>query len=219
MGQLSELLLQHQAFVGTSYKTSTWNADVFAYTAPRVSPIPITDATLAVSPQELNAKVYISPQFPREYWSGVRFQAISVFARPTVEFTQDLKEYQRHFLSLSGTMDAPQWNVKKIKRPLQTQFGILSQFQKITSSSSFADFLWFVKFPIAITENWIYRFQIQATLLGDRKSAFWNQELEYGLTDGFRVIAGVHFLMGSDQSYFGAWRDQSAASLGVRWYW
>jgi hypothetical protein len=44
-------------------------------------------------------------------------------------------------------------------------------------------------------------------------------EFEYSIKSDFSVLAALRVLAGEDASYFGAWRNQSSVSIGVKKIW
>ncbi len=217
LGQLSDLLLQHQAFAGIAHDDPSFAFDVYAYTAPKPDPVPLTDAKLAVSPDDLNAKVYIDPQFPREYWSGLRFQLKALPVQPAFEFVQNLHEPNTHLVSATGYFDSPQINPYAVKRLTRGAFGALSHFGNDFSSPSLHDFLVFAKVPLTLTDWLEFRVLFEDTLMAFRRSFYLFSELEYVIKSGLSVTLTVRMLAGDDNSYFGDWRANDSSSIGVKW--
>ena len=216
LNQLSELLFRHQVFMGLSHDDPNLNLDAYVYTAPRPMAVPLTDATLAVNQNDVNAKVYIDPQFPREYWSGMRSQLKELPFHPSVELVQNLTEFSNHIVSLTGYFESPQINPFVVKRATRGSFGILSHFQKEFTDPQFGDFLIFLKLPLDITYDLAYRSLVESTLMTGKQSLYWLNELEYTMKRGLSLLLALRILAGEDNSYFGAWRNQSSYSIGVK---
>jgi hypothetical protein len=219
LSQLSELLFRHQVFLGLSHDDSNLNLDFYAYTAPKPTAIPLTDAALAVGQDQVNAKVYIDPQFPREYWSGMRVQAKKLSFSPALEVVQSLEEFSNHVISMTAYFASPQINPFAVKRTTRGSFGILSHIQKTFQEPQFSDGLLFLKFPLDLTYNFAYYTLVQGTLLPGRKSIYWLNELQYSLNKDTFLLLALRVLAGEDNSYFGAWRNQSSVSFGVKQLW
>ncbi len=205
--QLSELLFRHQAFLGIAKTGESADFELYAYTAPKPDPVPITDATLAVSQNEVNAHVSINPQFPREYWAGTRVQSKETLFKPALEFIQNLEDFSNHLVSLTGYYGT------------QANFGLLTHLKKNTDSARFSDFLVFLKIPTPLTNRITLQSLIESTLLSTRKSLYCMEELQYWITKTFSVLIGLRVLAGEDDSFFGAWRNQSSLSIGVLQKW
>ena len=221
VGQLSQLLLQHQAFMGIAHQDQDIEMDAYVYTAPKPDPVPLTGATLAVNSttNTVNADVDIVPQFPRQYFMGGRMQIKSLVFQPAFEALQDLKDLTAHYVSVTGYFDSPQLNPFIVKRTTRASFGLLSHLQKQFDSPQFSDFLVFIKLPIDLTEELCLKTLLEATLLSMRQSGYWLNELEYQVKKGFSVLVALRILVGQDNSYFGDWRDQDSYSMGVKWVW
>jgi len=205
--QLSELLFRHQAFLGIANSRESADFELYAYTAPKPDPVPITDATLAVSQNQVNAHVSINPQFPREYWTGTRMQSKTILFKPALEFVQNLEDFSNHLVSLTGY------------HGVQTSFGILTHLNKNRDSARFSDFLVFLKIPASITNRISLQSLIETTLISTRKSLYCMEELQYWINQTFSVLLGLRVLAGEDDGFFGAWRNQSSLSIGVLQKW
>jgi|GEM_PF-2236032 len=219
LNQLSELLLRHQAFVGTSYSNDTTTLDAFAFTAPRPNAVPLTDASLAITQNTVNANVSINPQFPREYWAGMRVQRKDLLFKPALELMQNLEDYPNHLISLTGFFKAPSLPSGLTRLSPRASFGLLSHLQKSFSAPQFSDFMLFLRVPFELTTRLISRTIVQTTLLPGRRSLYCMNEFEYSLKTDFAILAGLRVLAGQDDSYFGAWRNQSSVSLGLKKVW
>ena len=219
LDQLSDLVLQHQAFVGVSHDDSHFNMDVYAYTAPKPDPVPLTDARLAVGGNSVNAAVDVDPQFPREYWSGFRVQNKDLVFQPAFEYVQKLNQLAVHVVSLTGYFDSPQLNPFALKRNTRASFGIVTHFEQMFDAPTQSDGMVFVKLPFDLSNDLVWRTMLQATLLNARRSFYWLNELEYTVRQGFSIVGAVRILSGDDSSYFGDWRDQDSYSAGVKWIW
>jgi hypothetical protein len=206
IGQLSQLLLQHQGLISVSHDDEKLNADFYAFTAPKPDPVPLTNATLAVGADAVNAHVDIDPQFPREYWSGTRWQFKDVLFQPAFEFVQNLKLLAQHTVSATGY-----WGEK-----LPATFGVLSHFGLDYDSPQSSDFMVFLRLPFQLSEKFIFRTLFETTLLQNRQGFYWANELEYFLRKNLSLIAGIRILSGEDDSYFGDWRNEDSYSLGVK---
>ncbi len=219
LGELSKLLLQHQAFVGLSHQTDGLKLELYAFTAPRPDPVPTTDARLSVNSNDVNAQVTIDPKFPREHWAGFRAQLPELLFQPAFELVQSLNDYALHVGSLTGYFDTPDFSQLKVKRAAKSAFGILSHFQRVFVGPSQSDLLLFLKVPVQLSEEFTYRTFIQATLWTARESIYWLNELEYQIQKGFSATAALRILAGKDHSYFGDWRNLDSYSVGLRWIW
>ncbi|MBC7397074.1 MAG: hypothetical protein H7333_06490 [Bdellovibrionales bacterium] len=219
LGQLSELLLRHQGFLGMSQNSKSFHFDVYAFTAPKPDPVATTDATLAVNASEVNAKVYINPQFPREYWSGMRAQFKSLPFEPALELVQNLLEWKEHTASAIAYLDTPEWSSFVIKRAPRSAFGVLSHFQAELSAPALSDFLIFIQVPFALSESLTLHTFLEATLFSMRESIYWLNELEYQVQSGFSLTLAMRLLSGKAHSYFGDWRNEDSLSAGMRWVW
>ncbi len=219
LNQLSELLLRHQVFLGTSFSNESVTVDTFAFTAPRPNAAALTDATLAVGQNSVNANVSISPQFPREYWGGIRVQKKDLLFKPAFEFVQNLEDYPNHQVSLTGYFKGPSIPSGVSNLSPRASFGILTHFQKKFEAPQFSDFLLFLRVPVELTTKLVSRTLVQTTLLPSRRSLYWMNELEYLIKTDFSILAALRVLAGEDASYFGAWRNQSSLSIGVKKIW
>ncbi|MBU6154338.1 MAG: hypothetical protein KGP28_08570 [Bdellovibrionales bacterium] len=219
VGQLSELLLRHQVFLGSSFSNQSTSLDFFAFTAPRPSAVPLTDATLAVGQTSVNANVRINPQFPREYWSGVRIQRKDIEFKPSLELLQNLEDYSHHLISLTGYFRAPSLAPGVTNLSPRASFGILTHLQKQFEAPQFSDLLLFLRVPFELTARLISRTILQSTLLPSKRSLYLMNELEYSIQTDFSILAALRVLAGEDASYFGAWRNQSSVSIGVKKLW
>jgi hypothetical protein len=219
IGQLADLVLQNQAFFGLNYNNPDFNFDVYAYTAPNPNVVALTDSKLGVNADTVNAKVTIDPQFPREYWSGMRLFFKTMPLSPALELVQNLKDYPTHIASLTAYFDTPNFNPFVAKKQAKSAFGILSHFQRNFADPNFSDFLLFVKIPISITEQLTLHTLLETTMLSMRQSFYWLNELDFEISKGFSILAAVRLLSGQDHSYFGDWRDQDSYSFGVKAIW
>ena len=210
LNQLSELLLRNQVFSGINFKSDFAQGDFYFYTGPKPDPVPLTNATLSVSDSGLNAKVLIIPQFPREYWSGFRFKLKKWLFEPTLEFVQNLELKTYRLISIAGNF-GPNSHF--------SQFGLLTRLGNGPETPEFSNFLVFFNIPIILTHHLSTRMRIESTLLPGKRSLYWAQELEISLRSGFSSLLGISVLAGQDQSYFGAWRNESSMSVGVKKTW
>lgn len=220
LSQLSELLLQHQVYLGLTQKNEISNFELYAFTAPKPDPVPITDAKLAVSASDVNAKVYINPQFPREYWAGSRLQLKAILFQPALEAVQSLTDFSTRLFSLTGFLgQARPASSLLATRKSRSSFGILSHFKSTSTAPVLSDFLVFVKIPFEWTENLHFQTRLEATLYSLRESVYWLNELEYQVSSQFTVFSSLNLLSGRDHSYFGDWRDQDSVSMGIKYLW
>ena len=218
VGQLSELLLQHQVFTSLSTDTSFMNADVFAYTAPKPDPVPLTSGRVDVrSPSYVNAQAQIQVQFPREYWAGTRFYFKEIFLKPALEWVQNLKDTSLHTVSLTHYFNSPLVNPYQINKVGSGAFGLLTHLQTANESARYSDLLVFLKIPLSITENLSLMSYIQATLLASKQGFYLSEEFEYAFTPFLSALASVHVLSGQDGSYFGDWRQEDFYGSGLKW--
>jgi hypothetical protein len=219
LGQLSELLFRHQVFLGASRTNDTATLDAFAFTAPRPNAVPLTDATLAVGQNTVNANVSINPQFPREYWGGVRYQRKDLMFTPALEFLQNLEAYENHLVSLTGYFKAPSLPSGFTNLSPRASFGILTHFQKQFEAPQFSDLMLFLRVPFELTQKLVSRTILQTTLMPSRRSLYWMNEFEYSIKTDFSLLAALRVLAGEDSSYFGAWRNLGSVSIGVKKTW
>ena len=215
VGDLSNI----QYFTGISHDDTTVNMDAYFYSAPRPSAVPTTSAALAVTPTVVNAQVEIQPNFPREYWSGMRTQFKEIFFKPAVEFVQNWNDISLHYISLTGYLDLPKVNPYVVKNTTRLSFGLLTHLQKQFIDPQFSDLMLFAKLPIDLTNELCFRNILEATVLTGKQSYYWLGELEYTFTKSFSALAGLRLLNGSDGSYFGDWRTESSISAGIRYLW
>jgi hypothetical protein len=219
INQLSELLLQNQAFFALNFNNSKLNFDVYAYTAPKPDVVANTDAKLGVNADTVDAKVTIQPQFPREYWSGMRLLLKTLPFTPSFELAQSLLDYPTHIASLTGYFDTPHFNPFVAKKPAKSVFGVLSHFQREFTDPNLSDFLIFLKMPFDLTDKLSFHLLVETTMLSMRQSFYGLSELEYEVKKGFSLLAALRILTGQDHSYFGDWRDQDSYSFGVKCIW
>jgi hypothetical protein len=207
--QLSELVLQNQAFLGVSHNTDAVNFDIYAYTAPKPDPVARTDAKLAVGEDAVNARVDVKPQFPREYWVGTRVQNKTMPFKPAFEFLQKANELSVHVASITGYLDGA----------IKGSFGVTSHFQKMFDGPTQSDGFVFVNLPFALSDELTLHSVFQATLLNGKRGWYWMNQLEYAFKAGFSVLGAIRILSGEDNSYFGDWRNQDSVSMGFKWAW
>lgn len=219
LGQISQLLLRPQYFAGIAHDEDMLYTDAYFYSAPRPDPIPLTTATLSVTPSVVNAKVEIEPQFPREYWMGMRAQFKEVLFQPAIEATQGLHDWNYHYLSISGYFGAPQINPNVVPHTTRASFGLLTHLQQQFEDPQFSDLMVFLKLPLDLTNELSFRSLIQATLLQAKRSLYWMSEFEYAFSKSFSALATLRILSGENYSYFGDWRSEDSGSIGLRWIW
>ncbi len=219
VGQLSQLLLQHQVFLAVANNTSAIDAEIFAYTAPVPNPVPLANANLAVGADTVNAQVQIQPQFPREYWSGARIQFKELLFQPALELAQNLKTTNYRIISLTNYFDLPQLNPFVIKKPAKAAFGFLTHIGETFTDPQYSDCLAFIRLPFELTNEMTFRTMLQATLLNMRQGFFWSNELEYSFSTSFSILAAINILSGQDNSYFGDWRQEDSYAMGVKYKW
>lgn len=218
IGQLKDLLLQHQAMMAISHDDKEVNMDAYVYTAPHPDPIPLTSSTLGVSATDVNAKVNINVQFPREYWSGMRTQFKKVVFSPALEFLQRLDELSEHYVSFTGYFNSLKLDPHLATRTTnRASFGMLTHFQKTFETPKFSDFMVFMRVPVALSELIEFRTLVQTTLLSMRQSFYWVNEIEWSIARNMSLLGALRLLAGEDNSYFGDWRDQDSYSAGLRW--
>ena len=219
LGQITDLVLRPQFFTGIAHQEESVYMDAYFYTAPRPNALPLTTATLSVTPEVVNAKVQIDPQFPREYWTGMRTQFKSLPFQPAMELVQGLHQWTYHYASFTGYFDSPQMNPNVVSRTTRASFGILSHFQKQLEDPQFSDLLVFLKLPVDLTNELTLRNLIQATLLDAKQSFYWMSEFEYAFSKTFSALTALRILSGENYSYFGDWRSEDSFSIGMRWIW
>lgn len=216
MDQLSELLLQHQVFLGTVYEPASFRFEAFAYSAPKVAPLTSTDAGLSVDDDTVNAKVKVKPLFPREHWVGFSAQAKEFSAQPRLEFKQSLTHGNTNFISL--------WGNFSIQKNQNIELGVLSRFnQSPFDYPDVSDLFLMIKAPLQIYKNILYTHTLQTTLRATKKSFYWLQQLDYifmksSTLGQLGLLAELGILGGEDNSYFGEWRAHDFISLGVKWF-
>lgn len=220
IGQLSDLLLQHQAMIAISHDDEDVNMDAYTYTAPRPVPVPNQSAALGVTAYDVNAKVNVQVQFPREYFSGMRAQFKKLPFNPAVEFVQQLDQLNVHYVSVTGYFNAIKLNQNLATRTTnRASFGLLTHFDKTFDSPTLSDLMAFIRLPVDLTNDLELRSLIQSTFMTLKKSIYWINELEYTVNKQLSVLAAIRLLAGDDNSYFGDWRDQDSYSAGLRWIW
>jgi hypothetical protein len=217
--QLSQLLLQPQAFGAITHDDDTFAYDAYYYTAPKTNPIPTTDGKVNVTQDNPNAHVLINAQFPREYWTGARLQLKKVIFQPAVELLQNLRNYGQRILSITGYAEAPKVNPYVVKQETKTTFGFLTHFGPTDGSPQMSDAMVFIKVPFVLTDALTFSTELEATLLYQRESAYFMNELEYMFNHNLSALGTVRLLTGKDNTYFGDWRDNNSVSTGVRWLW
>jgi len=149
----------------------------------------------------------------------MRVQAKKLSFSPALEVVQSLEEFSNHVISMTAYFASPQINPFAVKRTTRGSFGILSHIQKTFQEPQFSDGLLFLKFPLDLTYNFAYYTLVQGTLLPGRKSIYWLNELQYSLNKDTFLLLALRVLAGEDNSYFGAWRNQSSVSFGVKQLW
>lgn len=220
MGQISTLLFQPQGMLAISHDDENTYLDAYVYTAPKPIPVPNPTSAIGVNASEVNAKVDVDVQFPREYWAGVQTQFKKIIFEPAVEFVQKLNELSERYVSLTGYFKSPKLNPKLSQRTrTRASFGLLTHLQKQFDSPMFSDFLVFLKVPVSLSEAIEYRTMVQTTLLSGRESFYWINEVEWTVSKVLSVIGAIRILTGVDNSWFGDWRNHDSYSAGVRWIW
>lgn len=205
--QLADLLLRHQFFVGVHHETEHWELDTTFFSAPRPDPATDISGSLAVvNAREVNARVEVNVQFPRQDWVGLRAHYKTSPLKPEIELTQNLGQFNQHLVSLQAQVP-----------DTRIQFGFLSHFGNSQATPRFSDSLVHLSIPIKISEPLEWRTWIQGTLWGDRKSCFVRNELEWNVEKNWSVLAAVRVLAGPSGSYFGDWRSLDSVSGGLRW--
>lgn len=218
VGQLSELLFQHQAMLALSHDDEDVNLDGYVYTAPRPNPAPDPQAAIGVNAFDVNAKVNVNVQFPREYFTGMRAQFKKVVFEPAVEYVQALDDLAERYVSLTGYFQALRLNPNLVRRTgSRASFGFLTHIGRQFDSPTFSDAFLFARVPVALTNTLEWRTMVQTTLLEARRSFYWINELEWSFSGSLSVLGAVRILTGEDDSYFGDWRDQDSYSAGVRY--
>lgn len=219
IGQITDLVLRPQYFAGISHNDDSVNMDAYFYSAPRPNAVPLTTATLSVTPTIVNAKVEIEPQFPREYWTGIRTQLKDLPFQPAAEFVQGLHKWTNHYFSVTGYFDSPQINPHVADRITRGSFGLLTHLQQQFEDPQFSDLLVFLKLPLDLTNELSFRNILQATLLQAKRSFYWMSEFEYAFTKTFSAMTAIRILSGENYSYFGDWRSEDSYSIGLRYTW
>ena len=211
VGQIKELLLQNQFFTGITHEGKDLSVDATFFSAPRPNAVPLTSAKLAVAQNAVTAKVEIEPQFPREEWVTLRLQIKNALFKPTIEWVQGVHDWSAQFASLSGSYAFGSFS--------SIQFGLLSHMGDESEDPRFSDLLAFIKMPWSITDQLEFKNLIQSTLLNARQSIYWLSEIEYSFMKNFSAIGSVRMLAGQNYSYFGDWRAEDSAGIGMRWTW
>ncbi|MBS1958321.1 MAG: hypothetical protein JST80_02510 [Bdellovibrionales bacterium] len=218
IGQLKDLLLQHQAMIAINHDDEDVNMDAYLYTAPHPDPVPTTNSALGVSATDVNAKVDINVQFPREYWGGMRTQFKKVKFSPAFEVLQRMDDLSEHYVSFTGYFNSLQLDPHLSTRTTnRASFGLLTHFQKTFDTPKFSDGMVFLRLPVALSEVVELRTLVQATLLSLRQSFYWINEIEWSIAQNMSLLGAMRLLAGEDNSYFGDWRDQDSYSAGLRW--
>jgi hypothetical protein len=211
LGQISDLVLQPQFFAAIARKTEAIEVDASWFSAPKPNAVPLTSAKLAVAPNAVTAKVEIEPQFPREQWATLHLRLRKVPFTPTVEWAQGIHRWTQQFASFSGTAE---WGSSA-----SLNFGLLGHFADDSEDPRFSDTLAFVRIPWSITDRLQLRNLIQTTLLQGKKSFYWLGEFEMRLKNGLSLLLNARMLAGDDYSWFGDWRAEDSAGIGMRWSW
>jgi hypothetical protein len=209
LGQIRDLVLQPQFFAGIAHHSSIISMDASFFSAPRPNAVPLTSAKLAVKPNAVTAKVEIEPQFPSEQWTAFRMQFKNLSFKPSIEWVQGLHDWSQQYVSFSGTSSGP--------HPIR--FGFLSHLNSVSDEPRFSDALAFVRIPWRISDPLEWRNGLQTTLLSSRQSMYWLSELEYFFRNGFSILATTRLLAGDNYSWFGDWRAEDSAGIGMRWIW
>lgn len=218
IGQITDLVLRPQFFTGIAHNDDSVNMDAYFYSAPKPNPLPIVTST-KVTATVVTAKVQIEPQFPREYWTGMRSQFKDLPFQPAVEYVQGLHNWIEHYVSFTGYFDAPQINPNVVPHVTRASFGLLTHLQKQFEEPQFSDLLVFLKLPLDLTNELCFRNLLQMTLLQAKRSLYWMSEFEYAFSKTFSAMTTLRILSGENYSYFGDWRSEDSISVGLRWIW
>lgn len=203
-GQISELVLRHQAMLAVSRADGDLELDVYAYTAPRPNPVAAPNAVLGVTATDVNAKVDVAVQFPREHWAGTRARLKRLPFEPAIELVQKLDDLGERYVSITGYWE-------------RASFGLLTHWGKQFDAPTFSDFLLFVSVPVRLSDQVEWRSMAQTTWLPLRQSLYWINEVEWAFARNVSALGAVRLLAGEDDSYFGDWRNQDSWSAGLRW--
>jgi hypothetical protein len=211
LGQIRDLVLQSQFLVGLANETESTAFDATWFSAPRPNAVPLTSAKLAVTQTAVTAKVEIEPQFPREQWSSFRVQLKKIPFRPSFEWVQGLQDWTQQYASFTGS--------HPLTPSTSIEFGLLTHTGNTSEDPRFSDMLVFVRLPWTITDRFVFRNLIQSTLLTGKKSIYWLSELEIKIQNQWSTLINARMLSGDDYSWFGDWRAEDSAGIGVRWSW
>lgn len=208
LGQIKDLVFQNQYFTGLAYHNQNLYLEATYFSAPRPNAIPLTQASLQITPNLVYANVQIDPQFPREHWTTYRAQLPGVAFEPAVEYVQGLHDYHQRYLSLSGSLrTAP--NQK-------SNFGILTSFRNNPEDPEFSDLLAFISLPFQFTDALTMNSMVRSTLLRTRQSIYTMFELQYAFTSSLALLSSIRILAGENYSYFGDWRAEDSFTFGMR---
>lgn len=211
IGQLADVILRYQAFLGANLNNEDMNLDLYTYTAPKPDVVALTNAKLDIANGAPNAQVSIKPQFPREYWSGFRLSFKQYTFQPALELAQNLLDYPTHIISLTGYF--------KTSARMRGEFGFLTHLQRSFSDPNVSDGLLFIRVPIAISDRITLKNMIESTIISLRQGFYWMEEIQYDFSKLFSVTANLRVIAGQDHSYFGDWRDEDSYSAGVKLTW
>ncbi len=213
VGQISEILFQHQAFTGLSFENETTYSDIYFFTAPRPNPLVLKDGEFAVSApnQSLLANASVKPQFPREYWAGTQYQFKNVMFYPSFEFVTNLQDMTQHYFSVTG--------YSQLTQRIRAAFGFLSHLGRTFDTPQLSDWLVFARLPIPLSDQMEFRTSLETTLQDLQQSFYWLNQIEYRVNRSLSVLGEIRLLSGQDNSYYGEWRAYDSYSCGVKWLW
>lgn len=215
VGDLMDIVLQNQYFVGAEQKLAGFQYALMAWSAPSPAPSVSTVPTLRTLEDDLDVLIAAKPEFRRENFVGARFGFFEAPAKPELEAVWETGsgrltvstglafDLGRHILSVGG--------LHTFNRPAPTAGQPISP--------NYSDHLAWAELQSYFSSRFSGHLRFEQHLTPGRQGRWVRPEIEYLPGRRLRFYASLSVLTGEDYSYFGTWRSLDAVTVGARIIW
>jgi len=207
---LKEILLQNQAFIGLNYRSSKdFSVSLFAYTAPNSVAETNNKEKLVIQNKDLHILVNASPYFKREHNIGFSLNR-------KILSIESLYKIDTRKLTLSSSLQMTN----------NIQIGFLHSFNDsqnnadatIITSTKDEKLVW-LKSNFRVFENFEISSNIIKNLDTVNNGVSLNIGASYNVFKNVNIFTQAQVFTGSDNSYYGTWRNLDFISTGITAKW
>jgi len=219
-GELKNIVLQHQFYVGVSKQTRLGDFRLLGWSAPAPNPELNLSDMIRVNSEDADALVTVVPRFPRQNFVGLQWALQdSLHNKLPLILLESAYELNSANLKLSATFSP----VRSLKFGALQSTSLRNKMQAENPALEISDYAQ----DLVWTElaSSFYRDRIRTALrweqhlTSDHHGAWVRPRIEYAPQQRLRVFAQANMLAGQKGSYFGEWRSLDSVNSGVRYLW